>query len=192
VRPFIRRSEALFAPPAAPAVRAAFTVLAMSAVAALLAHPAARAQGQTLFESMRGTNAAAPAGGYVFVSEKLSDTALIPLARDARRAGFTLVLNGFWGDLAATRQRVASLNDACCGKDGPHWQINPLLFQRYKVAAVPSFVIVVGPGEDARDYSKVSGEMSMANALKFFGQQSALPTVRRLAANAYTKAFASP
>jgi conjugal transfer pilus assembly protein TrbC len=146
---------------------------------------------QSLFESMRQTGPAAQPGGFVFVSDRLSDTTLVPLARDARRAGMTLVVNGFWGDLNATRQRVAAINEACCGKNGPHWQVNPLLFQRYQVKAVPSFVVAVGPGNGAQEYSKVTGEMSVANALKFFGQQSRIEPVRRFASAAYTRAFAT-
>lgn len=162
-----------------------------NALVAVLASMTGSAHGQTLFDSMRETGTSAPAGGYVFVSSRLSDTTLIPLARDARQAGFTLVLNGFWGDLASTRQRIAGINAACCTNNGPHWQINPLLFQRYKVTLVPSYVMAVGPGDSPQDYSKVAGEMSMANALKFFGQQSRLPSVRRLASAAYNKAFAT-
>lgn len=160
-------------------------------LACALAPAAGMAHGQGLFESMRDGGPAAQAGGYVFVSERVSDTALIPLARDAQRAGFTLVVNGFWGDLNATRQRVARVNEACCGQNGARWQINPLLFQRYRVNAVPSFVLTVGPGDAPGDFSKVTGEMSVANALKFFAQQSKVPAIRNLAQRTYTRAFAT-
>lgn len=146
--------------------------------------------GQSLFESMRTGTAEQP-GGYLFVSEHVSDTALIPLARDARAAGFTIVINGFWGDLNATRQRVARINEACCNKSGAHWQINPMLFRRYQVTAVPSFVISVGPGDAPADFSKVTGEMSVGNALKYFAQQSRVPAVRQVARDAYARAFAT-
>jgi conjugal transfer pilus assembly protein TrbC len=152
---------------------------------------AGSAHAQSLFESMRESGAAGQPGGYVFVSEKLSDTTLIPLARDAQRTGFTLVLNGFWGDLDATRRRIAQINDACCGRNGARWQINPLLYQRFQVDAVPSFVLAVGPGSAAGDFSKVTGEMGVANALKFFAQQSKLDAVRRAASSTYTRAFAN-
>lgn len=160
-------------------------------LAGALASTAGTGHGQSLFESMRDSGPAGQAGGYVFVSEQVSDTALIPLARDAQRAGLTLVVNGFWGDINATRQRVARINEACCGQNGARWQINPMLFQRYRVTAVPSFVLTVGPGDAPGDFSKVTGEMSVANALKFFAQQSKVPAVRRLAASTYTRAFAA-
>lgn len=160
-------------------------------LAAGLAIAGTGVQAQSLFDSMRDASAAGRPGGYLFVSEQVSDTALIPLARDAQRAGLTLVLNGFWGDINLTRQRVARINDACCGKNGARWQINPLLFQRYQVTAVPSFVLSVGPGARPEDFSRVTGEMSVANALKTFAQQSTLPAVRRFAAMTYTKAFAT-
>lgn len=159
--------------------------------AALCCAAASGAGAQGLFDSMRATGAAAQPGGYVFVSARLSDTTLIPLARDAAQAGLTLVVNGFWGDLATTRQRVAQINEACCRQKSPSWQINPLLFQRYRIGAVPSFVVAVGPGATDADYSKVTGEMSVANALKFFAQKSQLPAVRRYATTTYTNAFST-
>lgn len=165
---------------------------ALLAAALAIAGAGAGVQAQSLFDSMRDTSAAGQPGGYVFVSERVSDTSLIPLARDAQRAGLTIVLNGFWGDINGTRQRVARINDACCGKNGARWQINPMLFERYQVTAVPSFVVAVGPGAGPQDFSKVTGEMSVANALKTFAQQSKLPTVRRFAAMTYTNAFATP
>lgn len=167
------------------AVRLSIPPCRAALAAALVLIPGA-SLGQDLFDALRASGAP---GAYVFVSERLADTALIPLARDARRAGFTLVVNGFWGDLDATRQRVARINAACCGSAGAHWQVNPLLFERYHIAAVPSFVLAVGPGAGRQDFSKVTGEISVANALKFFAQQSALPVVRRQAAAIYTRAF---
>jgi conjugal transfer pilus assembly protein TrbC len=158
---------------------------------AVLCAAGAGAKAQSLFESMREATGAAQPGGYVFVSERVNDTSLIPLARDAQRAGLTIVLNGFWGDINATRQRVARINEACCGEAGPRWQINPLLFQRYQVTTVPSFVLAVGPGAGPHDFSRVTGEMSVSNALKTFAQESKLPAVRHYARMTYTKAFAA-
>jgi conjugal transfer pilus assembly protein TrbC len=168
-----------------------FTRLCNALVIAALILVAGSARSESLFDSMRQGAAAMPAGGYVFVSADLSDTSLIPLARDAQRAGFTMVVNGFWGDLTETRRRVAQVNQACCGNRGASWQVNPVLFQRYHVTASPTFVLAVGPGSSAADYSKVSGQMSLANALKFFGQRSNVPAVKKLAADVYTRAFAT-
>lgn len=151
----------------------------------------ASAQADSLVDDIRTHAVAGRPGGYVFVSERVGETALIPLARDARRAGLTLVINGFWGDLAETQKRIARINDTCCGQNGPHWQVNPLLFQRYEVKQVPSFVVIVGAGTAAHEFSKVSGEMSVANALKTFAQHSTVPEVRRFAGLSYTKAFAT-
>jgi len=167
------------------------TRLCKPAVALTMFACAGLAHGQTLFDSMRERGPGQAAGGYVFVSSKMSDTTLIALARDARGAGLTMVLNGFWGDLDSTRRRVGEINRACCGQRGAAWQINPLLFQRYRITAVPAFVIAVGPGDAAGDFSKVAGEMSVANALKFFGQRSALADVRKYASKAYVAAFAT-
>jgi conjugal transfer pilus assembly protein TrbC len=49
----------------------------------------------------------------------------------------------------------------------------------------------VGAGEGPQDFSKLTGEMSVASALKFFAQQSKLPNVRRFVTSSYTRAFAT-
>jgi conjugal transfer pilus assembly protein TrbC len=149
---------------------------------------------ESLFDEMRNPNANG-LSGYVLVSAYMPEATLIALARDARRTGMMMVVNGYAqpgpGGLAAMQARVAAINTACCGKSGAHWQVNPLLFERYKVAAVPAFVIARGAGGLPGDYSKVSGEMGVANALKFFAQQSQQPDIRRKATEIYTRAFST-
>jgi len=147
---------------------------------------------QSLFDSLRDPHAN-ELSGYIFVSTGLSDTTLIALARDAKRAGMSLVLNGFvdgtpqgW---AETTRRVADINAACCGNRGAHWQVNPLLYQRYKVTATPAFVIARGSSGRPEDYSKVSGEMGVGNALKFIAQQSHISAIRDKAGEVYMKSF---
>lgn len=154
----------------------------------------AAAQDRSLYSSMVEANANGMSG-YVFVSPTMPDASLIALARDARKAGMTLVLNGFYedgrGGLDATRRKIAAINSACCANAGAHWQVNPLLFQRYGVKATPSFVIAKGTGTGAGDFSKVAGEMSVANALKFFGQESRVSDIRDKARDIYTRAFST-
>ncbi len=149
---------------------------------------------ETLFESMREANQQGMSG-YVFVSEKLSDTTLIALSREASKAGMGMVLNGYVidgpGGLDATKALVQRINSACCGKNGANWQINPLLYERYKIRTSPSFVIAIGTGKSNNDFSKVSGEMSVSNALKFIAQQSSIKSIRDKARSTYVKAFST-
>lgn len=154
----------------------------------------ASAQERTMFSSIVEANASGMSG-YVFVSPSMPDSSLIALARDARKAGMTLVLNGFFEDgragLDATRRKISAINSACCANAGAHWQVNPLLYQRYGIKATPAFVIAKGTGAGASDFSKVAGEMSVANALKFFGQESRVPDIRDKARDIYTRAFST-
>lgn len=164
------------------------------AIALSLSYGAAYCQGQSLYSSIVEANASGMSG-YVFVSGSMPDSSLIALARDARAVGMSLVLNGYIQDgpngLEATKRRIAAINSACCANAGAHWQINPLLFQRYDIKAVPAFVIARGTGNGPADFSKITGEMSVPNALKFFGQTSKLPEVKSKANSIYVKAFST-
>lgn len=130
--------------------------------------------------------------GYIFVSSQMSDTSLIAYAGDASKSGMTLVLNGYVDEspqgLLHTQQRVQEINRACCGeRGGAHWQINPPLFDLYQVKTVPTFVIAKGESKNPADYSKISGEMSVGNALKFFYQKSSIPEVKAESARVYKR-----
>lgn len=168
-------------------------LVALIALAFTLA-PHAQAQDQSLYDAIVQSNATGMSG-YVFVSGAMPDASLIALARDARKAGMSLVLNGFLQDgpngLDSTKRKIAAINSACCANAGAHWQINPLLFQRYGIKATPTFVVARGTGTGDNDYSKVSGEMSVGNALKFMGQKSQLPDVKRKSNEIYVKAFST-
>ena len=130
--------------------------------------------------------------GYIFVSSQMSDTSLIAYAGDASRSGMTLVLNGYVDEspkgLLHTQQKVQEINRACCGeKGGAHWQINPPLYDLYQVKTVPTFVIAKGESKNPNDFSKVSGEMSVANALKYFYQRSSIPEIKAESARVYKR-----
>lgn len=178
------------------AVRPPFRSRDLAVFAALVftMAPHALAQDQSLYGAMVEANATGMSG-YVFVSGAMPDASLIALARDARKAGMSLVLNGFFEDgpngLDATKRKIAAINSACCANAGAHWQINPLLFQRYGIKSTPTFVVARGTGTGDSDYSKVSGEMSVGNALKFFGQKSQIPDVKRKSNEIYVKAFST-
>lgn len=176
------------------AVHQLFQSKASIAMAAVLASACSTGCAQSLFESMRDP-AATGLSGYIFVSAKMPQTTLVNLARDAHRTGMTMVLNGYAvdgpGGMDATKQKVVEINRACCAKSGAHWQINPLLVARYKIRAVPTFVIARGTGNRPSDFAKISGEMSVANALKSFAQQSSQADIRRKATETYTRAFST-
>lgn len=151
----------------------------------------AGAQAQSMVESMR-----AGWSTYIFVSTTMPRLALVDLAREAAQAHATLVLRGFATplgqpvDLPAMQRLIAEINTACCDKRPVAWMVDPKLFDRYRVHAVPAFVLANGTSADGRSYSLVTGDMALANALKFFAQTSALPTVRDRAAALYALAYA--
>ncbi len=137
---------------------------------------------QQLFSSMVEQNNK-QLSGYVFVSLAMPDSHLIGIARDAYRSGMTIVLNGYMDGYPRnkdeTQKRVLEINRACCGeRGGAHWMINPPLYDRYKISNVPAFVIAKGASSSPMDYSKVSGEMSIPIALRFFYQNSQIPEVK--------------
>lgn len=163
-------------------------------VAVLLALASAAVHAQSLQEAF-GVPARKPVDSYVFVSTKLPDATLIALARDAQRSGSTLVLNGYMTAGATgmkdTTRRVLEISRICCGEKVPHWQVNPLLFQRYRVATVPAFVLAKGTGTNHADYTKVTGEMGLSNALKFVAQESKNADLVKAATAIYTRSYAT-
>ncbi|WP_051516897.1 type-F conjugative transfer system pilin assembly protein TrbC [Herbaspirillum sp. RV1423] len=159
----------------------------------LAALATAPAMSESMYDKFRDPNANTMRA-FIFVSMKLSDTTLIALARDSRRAGVGLVLQGFIHEgprgLEDTKARIADINRACCNNNVANWQINPILFKRYEVKAVPAFVIAKGSGNSSTDFSKVSGEMSLGTALKFFAQESRIPDIKKRAGQVYYQTFA--
>lgn len=143
---------------------------------------------QTLVESFRDPQWST----YIFVSSKMPRSSLIELAREATKAQALLVFNGFDDkekNTASMQKLVAEINTACCGKNGAAWSIHPKLFERYNVKVAPAFVIAHGTGNQPGDFSLVSGDMSLANALKFFAQDSKNNSIRTRAGDIYRSAF---
>ena len=134
----------------------------------------------------------------IFVSTTTPRTSLVDLAREASRAGAVLVFRGFAEDPAYTdapvnlqglQMLVAEIDAQCCKGSKVTWVVDPRIFDRYKVRAAPSFVIAWGDAARPQDYSLVSGDMALANALKTMAQRSALPGIRTRAAAVYAHAF---
>ena len=153
-----------------------------------------RAHAQSMLASMRGHEWAT----YIFVSTAMPRHALVELAREASLVGATLVLRGFAPtlgkpvDFSGPQTTIAEINRQCCRDRGPGWIVDPRLYERYRVQAVPAFVIARGEGSTPEDYSLVTGDMALANALKFIAQNSRLPAMRTQAAQIYAKFGGQP
>ena len=135
---------------------------------------------------------------FIFVSTDMPRETLVSLAQEASLAGATLVFRGFAVadgaagrpiDLPALQMRIADIDAQCCHGRKVAWMVDPKLFDRYSVSAAPSFCLAWGEGNAAQDFSLVSGDMALANALKFMTQESALPGIRKRAAALYDSAF---
>lgn len=129
------------------------------------------------------------ANAYLFVGTTMNDGQLINLARQARNHGFTVVLNGFGGNDAETRKRILSVNAACCDQAGPEWIVYPQAFRAFRVTAVPAFVIAKGMSGSSDTFSKVTGVMTIPEALGIFANKSALSFVRSIANAKYHNAI---
>jgi conjugal transfer pilus assembly protein TrbC len=157
--------------------------------------PAAHAQvgTESMAESMRKGWTT-----YIFVSSKMPRQSLVDLAREASQSGATLVLRGGQDtsgqagnlfDTSTIQQTIASINQACCGERAPGWILDPVLVDRYRVTAAPTFVIAWSTGNAANQFTSVSGDMSLANALKFVAQGSSLASMRERAKALYAASF---
>jgi conjugal transfer pilus assembly protein TrbC len=136
----------------------------------------------------------APWNTLIFVSTRMPQASVLKLAREASQANAILVLTGFIaedGTLTATQRYVAGINNACCGKKPARWMIDPVLTRRFHVTAAPTFVLAHGESDNPGEYSKVAGEISLAQALKFFAQTSQLPSARDYASHVYYTAYGS-
>lgn len=96
---------------------------------------------------------------YVFVSFSLSNEIWSQLSQELEKTGGTFVLRGLpdnsFEDFAA---KIYSLR-----KQGvnANIQVDPRLFQKFKIENVPSFVTIHG-----EDYDKISGNISLKGALE--------------------------
>jgi conjugal transfer pilus assembly protein TrbC len=71
----------------------------------------------------------------------------------------------------------------------PAWSMDPALYHRFDVAVVPTFVLAATGATGEQSFSKVAGDMALANALKFFAQKSAIPPVRQQAVSIYQSTY---
>ncbi len=119
----------------------------------------------------------------VFISFSMPETSLRLLAREAERAGATLVLRGLPGnsmpDLAERLRQLLEPDSA--QPSGTRTQavaIDPTWFQRFAVQAVPAFVLTRQTPAPCRrahacetpEYLRLAGDLSLLRALQYFQQ----------------------
>lgn len=128
---------------------------------------------------------------YIFVSTQIPTQELIEIAAQAKTANMTLVLSGFVDSgrhgLQNTKQFVSSINQSCCAAEGPRWMIHPKLFEVFGVSSTPAFLISVKNPSSDKDFVKISGMMSVQNALKYFYEKAVNAQIRTEAKNMYEK-----
>ncbi len=133
---------------------------------------------------------------YIVVSSTVPRDQLVSLAHDAGLAGAVMVLNGFPNKIINIQEvqiMISEINAACCDKAHPsRWVIDPKIAARYHVSAVPSFVIARGESARDEDFSVVTGDLDLPNALKSFAQRSGIYAIRQRAIAVYQHAFAAP
>lgn len=98
-------------------------------------------------------------GLYIFVSFSLPERVIKDLSRQALRVGGTLVLRGLVdNDILKTAQKIQAL--------GVDVEINPPLFETFKVEVVPTFVLK----KSEQTYDKISGNVPLEEALETFAK----------------------
>lgn len=130
---------------------------------------------------------------YIVVSSTLPHEQLVSLAHEASVAQAVMVLNGFpdkKNSIQEVQRMISEINMACCDKQRPsRWVIDPKIPMRYHVTAAPGFVIARGESMRNEDYSVMTGDSDLANALKTFAHRSASLAVRQHAITVYQRAF---
>lgn len=132
---------------------------------------------------------------FIVVSSTLPHDQLVSLAREASAANAVMVLNGFTNinnSIPDEQRFISEINAECCTEKRPsRWVINPKIIQRYRIAAAPSFVIARGESTRNEDFSVISGDIDLANALKSFAQKSGSLGVRQHARAVYQHTYAT-
>jgi type-F conjugative transfer system pilin assembly protein TrbC len=128
---------------------------------------------------------------YIFVSSATPRESLVSLAKEASVSGIPIIVNGLGKhlDIPKGQSFANEINRACCSR-GPisTWYAHPELFQRFQIKEVPAFVIV---HSDGKEFSKVSGDMALGNALKFFAKDSQHADIRAYASSVYQRTFSN-
>lgn len=121
----------------------------------------------------------------VLVSFSMPDADIRELARQAAWVGAPLILRGLVdGNLTATQKKLAQFADI----PGASFLVDPTLFRRFKVEAVPTFVLPLEElnacsqdGCQVPAHVKVSGESGLDHILDEIGRRARDPQARQLA-----------
>jgi conjugal transfer pilus assembly protein TrbC len=135
-----------------------------------------------------GQGAQAPLEGLVvFVSLGMPRESLRRLVADSQRYGATLLLRGLKDrSLTETAKAIHELQSDL-GEKGAAWRIDPRLFERFKVQAVPAYVLLgtgsqVPGGCQADDcigdlkFARIDGDVSLDHALRSIA--TSVPSMR--------------
>ena len=130
---------------------------------------------------------------YIVVSSNMPHSQLVSLAREASISNTVMVLNGFTNkenSIPGVQQFISEINSECCEKlNASRWIINPKIAQRYHISSAPTFLIARGESTANGDYSLLSGDFDLANALKYFAQHSNSSKIRQQATIIYQNSY---
>lgn len=116
-------------------------------------------------------------GVLVFVSFSLPPASLRALAGQAARSGSVLVLRGLKGDsFRETAAAIAGVRRAVGAETA--WMVDPLLFRRLGVRAVPVFAVT-----DGERFALAAGDVPLGYALERIGRDHP-GAIRRISARA--------
>jgi len=126
-----------------------------------------------------------PVPMVVLVSFSMPEPTLRELARQAARLGVPLVLRGLVDDsLEATAKRMQAYQDIT----DFGFAIDPTLFSRFKVDAVPTYVLLLDPLQSCSDsacpvprHVRVAGEAGLDHVLETMRRSSREPGAREAA-----------
>ena len=121
----------------------------------------------------------------VLVSFSMPDADIRDLARQAAQIGARLILRGLVdGNLRATQRKLAQFADV----PGASFMVDPTLFRRFKVEAVPTFVLPLEElnacsqdGCPVPAHVKVSGESGLDHILDEISRRARDPRAKQLA-----------
>jgi conjugal transfer pilus assembly protein TrbC len=134
--------------------------------------------GKAITSSMKGKD-----GPIIFASLSMPSETLKALAAEANRAGGAVVFRGIKNDdFVAMRQALAGL--------GEGFGIDPTLFTRFNVKAVPAFLMPIEPilpceenGCPPSRHAMVSGNVTLEGALEYIAVKSSEAGAKDLAEN---------
>lgn len=147
---------------------------------------AGRIAGTMVLLTWAGASAGDPAvpgrgAMLVFISLSMPDASLRRLADEAGRAGAVLVLRGLRNDrFRDTLERLRRLYGKADAETGPSALIDPAAFQRFRVAAVPVYALLLeAPMRCTTDscpaprHLRLAGDVSLRIALERFREHPA-------------------